>query len=293
MKPLIPLSRRDGDTLPAITFRQLESFRVVCREGSFTNAALELRTTRASVKRICADLQKAVGRPLLHEDPAKNVQPTEFGRGSLSQMGPLSHAIRQLGACVRSLHEGGRVLRLAAAGELFQGGLFSAFLSRLRINEGFRPCFLRFDVSRFRSALLNAECDVYFGVALCDCDRLDLIDLGAVEWQIDSALPRGVGTIHGPVQLRPGKWCVESTGEAAPAAAILEKFHAAGAAGGVVVPAGSQEDSLPPLRFRPDVTARELVAVDSPWPHYRYFAALRKHHPYSELKNRLERAARS
>ncbi len=221
------------------------------------------------------------------------LHPTEFARGLLGQMGNLSHAMRQLAACVRSLHEKGRILRLAAAGELFQGGLFTHYLSRLRINDTFRPCFMRIEASRFRTALLNAECDVYFGFGLVDCDRLDLVDLGPVPWQITSQ-----GTNRqpprNPAELAAAAWCVAGPDEDGPAAALLEKFHAAGAAGGEILPAGCREtETSHQWIFRPDIAAREPVGVGSPWPHYRFSAILRKHHPYPDLKSRLEGAARS
>ncbi len=282
---------RKFEGLPEITIRQLEVFRIVCHECSYTNAAHELRTTRASVKRICGDFERAVGRALFDEDAEKILHPTEFARGLLGQMGNLSHAMRQLASCVRSLHEKGRILRLAAAGELFQGGLFSHFLSRLGINDTFRPCFLRIESNRFRTALLNAECDVYFGFGLMDCDRLDLIDLGPVPWQIISQgkNPKPPMT---PAELTGAKWCLASPDEDGSAAALRDEFHAAGATGGEILPPGQLHTKTSyQWIFRPDIAAREPVAVGSPWPHYRFFASLRKHHPYPELKSRLVSAA--
>lgn len=279
--------------LPEISIRQLEVFRIVCQECSYTNAALELRTTRASVKRICGDFERAVGRPLFNEDAEKILHPTEFARCLLGRMGNLSHAMRKLSTCVRSLHEKGRILRLAAAGELFQGGLFTHYLSQLRINDTFRPCFQRIDSSRFRTALLNAECDVYFGFGLMDCDRLDLVDLGPVPWQITSRGENRQPPRH-PAELTAAKWGVVGPDEDGSAAALLAEFHAAGAVGGEILPVGRPErETSHQWIFRPDITAREPVAAGSPWPHYRFSAILRKHHPYPELKNRMEIVARS
>lgn len=283
---------RKIEGLPEITIRQLEVFRIVCHECSYTNAAYELHTTRASVKRICGDFERAVGRTLFEEDAEKIVHPTEFGRGLLGQMGNLSHAMRQLASCVRSLHEKGRVLRLAAAGELFQGGLFTHFLSRLGINDTFRPCFLRIESNRFRTALLNAECDVYFGFGLMDCERLDVIDLGPVPWQIISQGKTRKPPIS-PSELTGDKWCIASPVEDDPATALLNEFRAAGATGGHILPlAQSPTTTFYQWIFRPDIATREPVAVESPWPHYRFFAILRKNHPYAELKSRLINAAK-
>ncbi|MES2980867.1 MAG: LysR family transcriptional regulator [Verrucomicrobiota bacterium] len=280
---------RKLEGLPEITIRQLEVFRIVCHECSYTNAAHELRTNRASVKRICGDFERAVGRALFVEDGEKNVHPTEFARGLLGQMGNLSHAMRQLASCVRSLHEKGRILRLAAAGELFQGGLFTHFLSRLGINDTFRPCFLRIESNRFRTALLNAECDVYFGFGLMDCDRLDLIDLGPVPWQIISQ-GKNAKLPMSPTDLTGANWCLVSPDDDGSAAALRDEFHAAGATGGEILPLGKSHNSYQWI-FRPDIAAREPVAAGSSWPHYRFFASLRKHHPYPELKSRLLSAA--
>jgi hypothetical protein len=46
-------------TLPGITCRQLEVFSVTCKERSYANAALELQSTRANIKRVCQEFEKA------------------------------------------------------------------------------------------------------------------------------------------------------------------------------------------------------------------------------------------
>ncbi len=79
----------DFQGLPNITFRQLEVFHVVCREGSYANAALDLRSTRVNVKRVCEDFEKAVGRPLFTEAVDRALLPTPFARGLLDQITPL------------------------------------------------------------------------------------------------------------------------------------------------------------------------------------------------------------
>ena len=155
-----PNQRPDFRGLPDITFRQLEVFRIIFREGSFTNAALELRTTRANVKRVCEEFEKAVGRRLFEEDADRNLLPSPFAKCLVEQLGPLSRSLRRMSEGVRSLHAAGRVVRFAAAGEFFRGGLFTDFLSRLQIKDRFTPCFLRVEMKRFRTALLNTECVV-------------------------------------------------------------------------------------------------------------------------------------
>lgn len=279
--------------LPEISIRQLEVFRIACHEGSYTNAAIELRTTRASVKRICSEFETAVGRQLFVENAEKILQPTEFARCLLGQMGNLSQAMRKLATCVRSLHEKGRILRFAAAGELFQGGLFTQYLRLLRINDTFRPCFQKIDSKRFRAALLNAECDVYFGFGLMDCDRLDLVDLGLVPWKITSQRENHPPPRH-PAELSTALWGIASPDEDGAASELLAEFRAAGARGGEVLPAGLLEGKTThEWVFRPDITAREKVAAGTPWPHFRFAAIFRKHHPYTELKHRMENVARS
>src|SRR5687768_7741687 len=131
MNELTRKSLPDFQGLPNITFRQLEVFHTVCREGSYANAALELRSTRANIKRVCDDFEKAVGRPLFEEESGRELRPSPFAQGLMGQTGPLSRGLRRLGENVRSQHESGRILRFAAAGEFFKGGLFTDFLARL------------------------------------------------------------------------------------------------------------------------------------------------------------------
>ena len=283
MHDLTQSQQPDIQGLPNITFRQLEVFRVVCREASYANAALELRSTRANIKRVCDDFEKAVGRSLFVEGPNRTLEPTSFALGLLGQISPLSRSLRRLGETVRSLHEKGRILRFAAAGEFFKGGLFTDFLARLKISDTFRPCFLRIETKRFRTALLNAECDVYFGVGIIASDRLDMVNLGPVPWTIATgARHRGKPPTR-PADLPPGKWWIADGGETEATAKLLEGFHAAGAKGGrILTDSNPAEDEMV---FSYDTTAR--AASVAAWPMFQFSAVIRKHHPYTELMPRL------
>ncbi len=290
MKEASPDKLPELGGLPHITLRQLEVFRAVCKEESYANAALELRSTRANVKRVCEDFQKVVGRPLFEESADRSQQPTPFARGLLGQMTPLSRSLRRLGESVRGLHEKGRILRFAAAGEFFKGGLFTDLLGRLQISDSFRPCFLRIETKRFRTALLNAECDVYFGVGLSTSDRLDLVDLGPVPWRILPGSSYRGKIPDNPTQLPKGKWWICEAGEGEAASQVLAALHACGAKGGGVLALAS--GVAPPddgLLLEHETTARHVAG--SGWPGYRFCAILRKHHPYSELLPRLQGAS--
>ncbi len=289
MKESAPTLQADHQALPNITFRQLEVFRLVCREESYANAALELHCTRASIKRVCQDLEKIVGRPLFEESKASELQPTPFAAGLIAQISPLSRSLRALGATVKNLHQQGRVLRFASAGELFRGGLFSDFLTRLQISDTFRPCFLRIETDRCRTALLNAECDVYFGVGIPGADRLDQVELGAIPWRFETGAKFLGPHPASPAELPPHRWWIAEAGDPESAANLLEKFYANGARGGRTLTATSAETPGPhDIVLHHDTTAHQIP--DSPWPGYRFTALLRKHHPYSELLPRLKSA---
>jgi DNA-binding transcriptional LysR family regulator len=280
MNEILQKKQYDLHALPDLSFRQLEIFSTVCHEKSYANAAIELSTTRANVKRACEEFEKAVGRKLFEEND-RQLQATEFAQGMLGRMGALSRGLRHLEDGVRSLHQEGRVLRFAAAGEFFRGGLFTDFLARLKINDAFRPCFLKIDPVRYKNALLNAECDVYFGVSLLPSDRMDLVDLGPVPWKI-------IGRVPSHAQdLRNASWAIAEAGEPGSAADLLEKFHRAGASGGKILPEG---ESFKGTLFQPDPTAAHNAALCEIFPCYRFTAVLRKHHPYADLKSRLNAA---
>ena len=101
----------DFQALPNITFRQLEVFWIVCREGSYANAALELRSTRTNIKRVCEDFEQVVGRSLFTDGPERTLLPTLFAKGLLGQFTPLARCLRRMDESVRSIHEKGRILR--------------------------------------------------------------------------------------------------------------------------------------------------------------------------------------
>ncbi len=278
----------DFQGLPNITLRQLEIFCMVCHEGSYANAALELRSTRANIKRVCDDFRNEVGRPLFVEGPERALQPTAFARGLLGQVTPLSRSLRRLGEGVNGLHKKGRILRFAAAGAFFKGGLFSEFLGRLQISDSFRPCFLRIETKRFRPALLNAECDVYFGVGILASDRLDIVNLGPIPWKIETGPGYKGQPPAKPADLPPGKWWIGGAGEMEANARTLEAFHAAGAKDGRIL---AEDADIQPaddeVVFTHDSQAGHPSCPDAAWPVLHFSAVLRKHHPYSELMPRL------
>jgi DNA-binding transcriptional LysR family regulator len=290
----LPTNQPVFQQLPGITLRQLEVFHVVCRERSYANAALELRSGRANIKRVCQDFEAAVGRALFVENADRTLEPTAFAMGLLGQAGPLSRGLRRLGENVRSLHEKGRILRFAATGEFFKGGPFTDFLARLKISDAFRPCFLRIETKRHRTALLNVECDVYFGVGLGETDRLDCVDLGPIPWKIQTGPRHRGGQPAKPADLKPGKWWIVDTGDAEVSSSMLDVFHKAGAKGGKILTEESgHEPAADETVFIPDLSTRHAAAVSKKWPCHRFSAVLRKNHPYSELLPRLKGAALS
>jgi len=195
------------------------------------------------------------------------------------------------------LHQAGRILRFAAAGEFFRVGLFTDFLSTLQLTDLFRSCFVRIEVKRFRTALLNAECDVYFGIGLGAADRLEAVDLGPVPWTILHHPALHLPTI--PADLAGNDWWIAAAGEPETATALLEAFRQAGAKGGAVLPESeaaayaADPASLPAgtCVFLPETTVGMRGRDPGVWPAYRLTACLRRNHPYAELKPRLMTAA--
>lgn len=280
----------DFQQLPKLTFRQLEVFCVVCREASYANAALELRCTRAGVKRVCEDFAKELGRPLFVELPDRTLQPSLFAMALLHQMKPLSRSLHLLGDSVKSLHTKGRILRFAAAGEFFRGGLFTDFLARLRIADSFRPCFLRIETNRFRAALLNSECDVYFGAGITASERLEIVHLGKIPWSMQAGSISTGPLPSCPSDLPVGKWWITETGDPEAGSALLEEFHAAGAQGGRILKSGTPTEGG--IVLSPSTSSAGSGTIEDGWPCYRFSAVMKKHHPYSELMSRLTGAAR-
>ncbi len=282
----------DIDQLPGLTLRQMEVFFTVCREGSFANAALELRSTRSNVKRVCEDFQEAVGRPLFEEGPDRTLLPTTFSKELLAQTGALSRSLRQLVEGVRSLHDKGRILRFAAAGAFFKGGLFTDFLARLKISDAFRPCFLRIEPGRFRTALLNAECDVYFGAGISASDRLEVVNLGGIPWAFKAGAGYAARIPAHPADLIAGKWWLRETGDPSASENVLEALHQAGATDGrILKEASTEKPATDEIILHHDISSPVRPGGCDDWPCFRFSAVLKKQHPYSELMPRLTGAA--
>lgn len=176
--------------LPRITFRQLEVLRTVHRERSYTNAAIDLRSTRGNVKRTCQELEKILGGTLFTSVDSTSLQPTSFADTMIAQLGPLIRSVRKLEDAVAMMHETGRVLRLAASPELFEGGWFTGFLRRFRSRCPFRVCCLMSDERRFQSALLNAECDVFLSRGSAPSEKLETVDLSTSDGRYTASLRR-------------------------------------------------------------------------------------------------------
>lgn len=275
------------DELSGISLRHLEVFSTVVREGSYSNASIDLQMNRQNVKRICGEFERIVGRTLV-EDGGGNggLTPTAFGRALFGQLGPLSTSLRKMEEAVRQFHRAGRVLRFGAAGDFFRGGLFTEYLSRLGLSGKFRPCFLRVGPEGAQKSLLAAECDVYFGIGLGDAGRLDVLVLGEVGWRVE-----GGRMPESPKDLKKA-WFILREGDPAVCERLLEMFHEAGARGGKLIARETAADlGKGALVFSADTLSPLGNAGSMGWPCHRFSALMRRHHPYQDLKEVLRAGA--
>lgn len=281
--------------LPRITFRQLEVLRAVYREKSFAHAALDLHSTRGNVKRLCAELEQVLGGVLFEQDELNGLKPTPFADAMVAQMIPLVRSVRKLEDSVTMMHQTGRVLRLAATPALFDSGWFTGFLRRFRSHCPFRVCCLMLEDRRFRTALLNAECDLFLGCGMTPSDKLETIDLGAVPWRFvtaDGPLNPGL-----PDELRDHRWKIVETDEPETTTELLAAFARAGAGAGEPISRETGESWSESPSLIPSGHLLVIADTDTEghgshiWPSHRYAAFIRRNHPYSELKTLLESAA--
>lgn len=289
---LDPNHYRDGlQKLPNVSFRHLEVFQAVHREGSYANAAHELRTTRANVKRICQNFEKEMKHRLFEEDEHQSLSPTPFGLSVLTHSEPLMRSLLHLGEGIRSIQRKGLILRFAASNGFFSGGAFSYILSRIDILDLFRPCYLRIDPDRYNAALLSSECDVYFGAGIHASKRLEIIHLDRVPWSFHRESEYDGEQPEFPDQLVPGKWLIQPAGDKQAAESVLKELHKAGARKGRILSPSYKlmEDEI---LLKPESSWMGLVNPREEWPTFLFSAALKKQHPYGELIARLKRASR-
>ncbi len=150
---------------------------------------------------------------------------------------------------------------------------------------------MRIETKRFRTALLNAECEVYFGVGITASDRLDIVNLGPIPWKIHTGVSYRENPPTAPADLPPGRGWIKDPGDPEAAAEVLAAFHACGAEGGSILPEETDTTSAGDgVLFSHDTNSGH-AAAGGVWPSYRVSAVLRKHHPYSELTARLTAVA--
>lgn len=284
-------SQRGLQELPNLNFRQLEVLQAVYRENSYTNAAHELHTNRANIKRICRNLEEELGHPIFDENEERELSPTPFGTALLAYAAPLTRSLLHLGEGIRAIQRKGLILRFAAPNEFFRGGAFSYILSRIDVIDLYRPCYLRIETDRYKAALLSSECDVYFGAGISASSRLELIHLDRVPWSFHPGPDYKGGTPRQPSDLVDGKWLLRLAGEEQTAKDLLKELGKARAGKGRVLATGKQaaEDEIV---LQPESSWLGLVNPQEEWPCFFFSAAIKKQHPYSELINRLHKASK-
>lgn len=277
--------------LPNISFRQLETLQMVSREGSYTNAAHELRITRANVKRICSNLEKEAGHEIFIEDKDKLLTLSRFGTDLLTMSASLTRNFIHLREGIYSIQRKGLILRLAASDEFFCGRSFSYALKRVEVQDLYRPCYYRIETNRFKAALLSSECDIYFGVGISTSKRLELIDLERVPWSFHPSPNYSAQEPTKPSDLTSGKWVIEPVGDNECSKTVLDELLTAGAQGGRILKDGEipKDDEI---LLRAEPSRMGLVNPQDKWPTFLFSAAMKKQHPYAELINRLKRASR-
>ena len=284
-------TQRTLQDLPNLSFRHLEVLQAVQRESSYTNAAHELHTTRANIKRICSTLEKEINHKIFEENEDKTLNTTAFGMEMLSYATPLTRSLLHLGEGIRAIQRKGLILRFAACNEFFRGGAFSYILSRIHVVDLYRPCYLRIELDRYKAALLSSECDVYFGAGISTSQRLEIIHLDRVPWSFHPGSNYQAGQPKSPGDLIEGKWLIQPTGDKESSDALLKQMHKAGAKKGRILKADT------PLKgdeilIKPESSWMGLVNPQTNWPSFMFSAAIKKHHPYGELINRLNKASR-
>ncbi|HEX5790852.1 MAG TPA: LysR family transcriptional regulator [Luteolibacter sp.] len=277
--------------LPSLSFHHLEVLQTVQREGSYSNAALELHTNRANIKRICSNFEEELGHAIFHENEAHEVTPTALGMAILTSAAPLTRSLLHLGEGIRAIQRKGLILRFAASSDFFSGGAFSYILSRMDLVDLYRPCYLRIEVDRFNAALLSSECDVYFGAGISASQRLEIIHLDRVPWSFHPGKSYSGKNPSTPADLISGKWVVQPAGDAEAAEVVVEELSKQGAGKGRVL-SSNQSCGDDEILLRPEASWIGLVNPHPDWPSYLFSAALKKQHPYGELIARLRKAAR-
>lgn len=283
--------QRTLQDLPNLGFRHLEVLQMVSRESSYTNAAHELHTTRANIKRICTNLVKEVGHEIFIEDDDKNLSLTRFGMDLLAQAAPLTRSLLYLGEGIRSIQRKGLALRFAASNDFFRGRSFSYILSRIEVIDLYRPCYLRIEADRFKAALLSSECDIYFGAGIATSQRLELIHLDRVPWSFHLGEKYAAKEPSKPSDLVEGKWLIRPIGDEESSKALLKELQDAGAKKGRILKPGatSKEDEI---LLQAEPSWMGLVNPMADWPSFLFSAAIKKQHPYAELIHRLNKASR-
>lgn len=284
--------------LPDVNFRHLEVFQTIYREGSYANAAIELHTTRANVKRVCESLEKEFNHALFEEvahdrhrrADDKALAPTPFGIALLSQCGLLARSFLHLGEGIRALQRKGRILRFAASNDYFHDGAFSIILSRIDVVDMFRPCYIRMEPDRFKAALLSSECDIYFGAGITASSRLEIIHLDRIPWSFHPG-EKYTGKIpKGPGDLVSGKWVIKPIGDEECVTEMLASIHQAGAKNGRLLREGETPKN-DEILLKPEPSWMGLVMTRELWPKFLFSAVLKKQHPYAELTDRLKKAS--
>jgi len=276
--------------LPDVNFRHLEVFQTIHREGSYANAAIELHTTRANVKRVCESLEKEFNHTLFEEADDKSLTPTPFGIALLSQCGFLARSFLHLGEGIRALQRKGRILRFAASNDYFHDGAFSIILGRIDVVDMFRPCYLRMEPDRFKAALLSSECDVYFGAGITASSRLEIIHLDRIPWSFHPGEKYTGSMPKLPADLVSGKWVIQPIGDEECVSEMLEIIHQAGAKNGRLLSVG-ESPRIDEILLKPEPSWMGLVMTREQWPKFLFSAVLKKQHPYSELTDRLKKAS--
>lgn len=284
-------NQRPLQELPNISYRHLEVLQMVHREGSYTNAAHELHTTRANIKRICSNLEKELNNALFEEDDEKALHTTSFGLEILSNASPLTRSLLHLGEGIRTIQRKGLILRFAACNEFFRGGAFSYILSRIEVTDLYRPCYLRIEMDRFKAALLSSECDVYFAAGLATSKRLEIIPLDRIPWSFHPGPEYAAEQPKKPADLIDGKWLIQPTGDEEAAKDLIREIQKAGAKKGRILKPDTQPKD-DEIILKPESSWMGLVNPQEGWPSFMFSAAVKKQHPYGELISRLNKASR-
>lgn len=172
----------ENPVIMQLNMHYLRTFQAVMSNRSLANAALDLNTSYANVKRIIEAMEASLNLPLFDRSQRGQCEPTHNAHVLLDKASRFLAEAQDFERQIKNIEQQGKTLRIGAEDWFFESQYFVEFYHRLRRNPAYRATVVKIAANAGKQALESGQCDILIGSQPRASRRIQHFELPPALW---------------------------------------------------------------------------------------------------------------